>query len=71
MTSGLAYERTDGVTPHWRGIRNDQGRWMVLISHSIDHGEGGEQADNPDYPEDFTRQAYEVAIGYLLHAITH
>jgi len=71
MNSGLTYERSDGVTPHWRGIRDDQGRWMVLISHNIDYGEGWEQADNPAYPEDFTRQAYEVAIDYLLYTMTH
>jgi hypothetical protein len=71
MNSGLTYERSDGVTPHWRGIRDDQGRWMVLISHNIDYGEGWEQADNPAYPEEFTRQAYEVAIDYLLYAMTH
>ncbi len=71
MSSGLTYERADGVTPHWRGIRDDQGRWMVLISHNIDYGEGWEQADNPAYPEDFTRQAYEVAVDYLIYTMTH
>jgi hypothetical protein len=71
MSTGLTYERSDGVTPHWRGIRDDHGRWMVLISHNIDYGEGWEQADNPAYPEDFTRQAYEVAIDYLLYSMTH
>jgi hypothetical protein len=71
MTSGLIYERPDGVIPHWRGIRDDEGRWMVVISHNIDYGEGWEQADNPRYPEAFTRQAYEVAINYLIYAMTH
>lgn len=71
MTSGLTYERPDGVTPHWRGVRDDEGRWMVLISHNIDYGEGWEQADNPAYPEEFTGQAYEVAIDYLIYAMTH
>ena len=71
MTSGLTYERGDGVTPHWRGIRDDEGRWMVMISHNIDYGEGWEQADNPAYPEPFTRQAYEVAINYLIYGMTH
>jgi hypothetical protein len=57
--------------PHWRGIRDDKGRWMVVISHNIDYGEGWEQADNPRYPEEFTGQAYEVAIDYLVYAMTH
>jgi hypothetical protein len=71
MGSGMTYERRDGVTPHWRGIRDDDGRWMVLISHNIDYGEGWEQADNPAYPQPFTRQAYEVAVNYLIYSMTH
>jgi hypothetical protein len=71
MGSGLLYERSDGVTPHWRGIRDEEGRWMVVISHNIDYGEGWEQADNPLYPQPFTRQAYEVAIDYLIYGMTH
>jgi hypothetical protein len=71
MTSGRTYEEPDGVTPHWRGVRDDEGRWMVLISFNIDYGEGWEQADNPRYPEEFTGQAYEVAIDYLIYAMTH
>jgi hypothetical protein len=71
MWTGMTYERSDGVTPHWRGIRDDSGRWMVMISHNIDYGEGWEQADNPAYPEPFTRQAYEVAVNYLIYTMTH
>ena len=44
---------------------------MVMISHNIDYGEGWEQADNPAYPQPFTRQAYEVAVDYLIYAMTH
>jgi hypothetical protein len=71
MGSGMLYERYDGVTPHWRGIRDGAGRWMVMISHNIDYGEGWEQADNPAYPEPFTGQAYEVAVNYLIYGMTH
>lgn len=71
MSTGMLYERYDGVTPHWRGIRDGDGRWMVLISHNIDYGEGWEQADNPRYPQPFTRQAYEVAVNYLIYGMTH
>lgn len=71
MDSGLLYERYDGITPHWRGIRDGDGRWMVMISHNIDYGEGWEQADNPAYPQPFTRQAYEVAVNYLIYGMTH
>lgn len=70
MWTGLTYERRDGIMPHWRGIRDDDGRVMVAISHNIDYGEGWEQADNPQYPEAFTRQAYEIGIGYLIYSMT-
>jgi hypothetical protein len=71
MSYGLTYECGDCVIPHWRGIRDAEGRWMVLISHNIDYGEGWEQADNPAYPEPFTGQAYEVAVNYLIYGMTH
>jgi len=71
MRGGLTYERSDGITPHWRGIRDEDGRWIVVISHNIDYGEGWEQADTPEYPEPFTRQAYEIGINYLIYSLTH
>ena len=43
---------------------------MVIISHNIDYGEGWEQAAN-HLPEPFTGQAYEVAVDYLIYAMTH
>jgi hypothetical protein len=71
MRSGLTYERTDGITPHWRGVRDEEGRWVVVIAHNIDYGEGWEQANTPEYPEAFTRQAYEVGINYLIYSMSH
>lgn len=71
LWSGLTYERADGEVPHWRGVRDAQGRWVVVISHNIDYGEGWEQADTPEYPEPFTRQAYEMGINYLIYGMTH
>jgi hypothetical protein len=71
MWTGLTYERLDGDVPHWRGVRDAEGRWVVVISHNIDYGEGWEQADTPEYPEPFTRQAYEIGINYLIYGMTH
>lgn len=71
MWTGLTYERIDGEVPHWRGVRDARGRWVVVISHNIDYGEGWEQADTPEYPEPYTRQAYEAGINYLIYGMTH
>ena len=68
--SGRSYER-DGVVPHWRGIRDDDGRLMVLINHNMDLGDAWEHADWPEYPERFTAMAYRLAINYIVYAMTH
>lgn len=68
--SGQTWER-DGVTPHWRGIYDDQGRLMVAINHNMDIGDAWEHADWPDYPENMTALAYRFGINYLIYAMTH
>ena len=68
--SGQTWER-DGVTPHWRGICDDQGRLMVAINHNMDIGDAWEHADWPDYPENMTALAYRFGINYLIYAMTH
>ena len=68
--SGRTYER-DGTVPHWRGIRDDSGRLMVLINHNMDLGDAWEHADWPLYPERYTAMSYRLAINYIIYAMTH
>ena len=68
--SGRTYER-DGEVPHWRGIRDDSGRLMVLINHNMDLGDAWEHADWPLYPERLTAMSYRLAINYIIYAMTH
>ncbi len=68
--SGRTWEK-DGVTPHWRGIYDDQGRLMVAINFNMDIGDAWEHADWPDYPENMTALAYRFGINYLIYAMTH
>ncbi len=70
LYSGRSYEK-DGQVPHWRGIRDDEGRWMVLINHNMDLGDAWEHADVPQYPERFTAMSYRLAINYVIYAMTH
>jgi hypothetical protein len=70
LSSGFTYER-DGVTPHWRGIYDDQGRLMVVICFNMDLGDAWEHADTPGYPLQFTKLAYEYAINYIVYAMSH
>ena len=44
VMNGVTYEQ-DGVTPHWRGIFDDDGRLMVAINFNMDMGDAWEHAD--------------------------
>jgi hypothetical protein len=70
LWQGQTYER-DGITPHWRGIYDDQGRLMVAINHNMDIGDAWEHADTPGYPEPMTALAYRFGINYVIYAMTH
>lgn len=70
LMRGVTYEH-GGVTPHWRGIYDDEGRLMVAINHNMDMGDAWELADNPRYPEQMTALAYRFAGNYVVYAMTH
>jgi hypothetical protein len=70
LMSGVTYEQ-DGVTPHWRGIYDDNGRLMVAINFNMDLGDAWEHADDPRYPEPMTALAYRFAVNYVIYAMTH
>jgi hypothetical protein len=70
LYTGRTYER-DGVTPHWRGIYDDEGRLMVLINFNMDLGDAWEHADWPEYPERYTAMSYRLGINYIVYAMTH
>ena len=68
--SGRVYEK-DGIEPHWRGIRDADGRLIVAICHNQDNGDAWEWADHPRYPEHYASQAYRMGINYVMYALTH
>ena len=68
--SGVTWER-DGMTPHWRGVYDDEGRLMVVINFNMDLGDGWEHADVPEYALRYTGAAYRHAINYIVYAMTH
>ncbi|HLF10855.1 MAG TPA: DUF4159 domain-containing protein [Gammaproteobacteria bacterium] len=69
--SGRTYERRDGITPHWRGIYDDEGRLMVAITHNMDLGDAVEHSDTPQYPEPYSARAMRTFINYIVYAMTH
>lgn len=61
----------DGYDAHWRGIYDDDGRLMVMINHNMDLGDSWEEADNPQYEQEYTTLGLRVAVNYVIYAMTH
>jgi hypothetical protein len=68
--TGQTWE-SDGITPHWRGIYDDDGRLMIAINFNMDLGDAWEHADWPDYPQALTALAYRFGVNYVIYAMTH
>lgn len=60
-----------GIVPHWRVIRDSQGRMMIAICFNMDVGDGWEFADDPDYPERFSSEAIRLGVNYVIYSMTH
>jgi len=62
---------TGGLGAQWRGIRDDNGRLVVVICHNVDLGDSWEHADNPAYPQKFSALGIRIGVNYLVYAFTH
>jgi hypothetical protein len=72
MQNHITYEKgPTGMEPHWRGIRDDNGRLVVAICHNMDLGDGWENSDDPKYDEKWASLAYRVGMNYFVYDLTH
>ena len=58
---------------HYRAIKDDDGRIMVLICHNTDLGDGWErEGENREYFETYSvKKAYPMGINIVTYAMTH
>ena len=64
--------RAETAVPHIRGIFDDEGRPLVLISFNTDIADGWErEGDVPHFFYNFSPQAYGLAINILVWAMSH
>jgi len=74
---GLGFGRTsergaESAVPHARGIADDQGRLLVLMTHNTDIGDSWErEGDDPQYFLAFGPKGYAFGINAILYALTH
>jgi hypothetical protein len=69
--SGWRTHERDGYVPHVRGIFDDNDRLMVAIHWNTDLGDAWEWADDPYYPLKYSNYAWQVAINFIVYAMTH
>jgi hypothetical protein len=60
----------DGYVPHLRGIFDDAGRLMVLISWNSDLGDAWEWAEDPYYPLPASNFAYRLGVNAILYGMS-
>jgi hypothetical protein len=64
------YER-DGYVPRVFGIFDDDGELMVVINWNTDLGDAWEWSEVPYYPIERSTFAYQLAVNFIIYAMTH
>jgi hypothetical protein len=44
---------------------------MVVICHNMDLGDSWENADDPQYPQQFSALGIRIGVNYLVYSMTH
>jgi hypothetical protein len=71
-TGGTSERGYDSRATHFRGIEDDRGRLMVVMTHNTDLGDSWErESENHRFFEAFSPRGYAVGINVLLYAMTH
>jgi hypothetical protein len=71
-SGGTSERGSDSAVPHARGIFDQQGRLMVLMTHNTDIGDSWEEeASNPQYFYEFSTKGYAFGINAIVYAMTH
>lgn len=62
----------DSAEVHFRGIQDEQGRLMVLMTHNTDIADTWErEGENRQYFDLFSPRGYAIGVNVVLYALTH
>jgi hypothetical protein len=69
---GTSERGSDSAEPHARGIADERGRLMVLMTHNTDIADAWErEGEDPTYFYTFSPRGYAFGINAVLYAMTH
>lgn len=70
LIQGVTYEH-GGVTPHYMGVENKNGRLMIFMTRNCDLGDAWEWINDPRYPSRYGLIAYKIGINVVIYAMSH
>jgi hypothetical protein len=70
-SGGRTWECRSRCFPIVRGIHDKNGRLMVIINFNTDLGDAWEWADDPYYPFEYSKYAYEMGVNFIVYAMSH
>jgi len=70
LLQGVTYEK-GGVTPHYMGVENKNGRLMVFMTRNCDLGDAFEWINDPRYPAQYGVMAYKIGMNVVIYAMSH
>lgn len=70
LYSGRTWER-GGFDAGYMGIKDRNGRLMVMINHNVDLGDAWEWAEVQEYPREYAQLAFQLGVNYIIYALTH
>jgi hypothetical protein len=73
MRSGSTSERgSDSPHANFRGIADEHGRLMVVMTHNTDIADTWErEGENKEYFQKFSPAGYALGVNIVLYAMTH
>jgi hypothetical protein len=71
LMAGGSGALSGGSVPRWRGVFDDDGRLMLLISFNNDVADAWQWADDARYPADEANKALRIGADIAIYAMTH
>ena len=69
---GTSERGLDSEVPVMRGISDEQGNLMVLMTHNTDISDAWErEGDDPQYFYSFSPDGYAVGLNIVIYSMTH